>query len=771
MTISFEQMQALLQQQQQQFEQSQMRLLESLTKMSLQPTAVNPETTAVESVVSSIREFQFDPNTGLTFESWFKKYEDIFNIELAKLEDAQKVRLLLRKLGSTEHDRYINFILPKHPRDCTFKDTVETLSHIFGEPTSLFNTRYQCLKLVKDPNSDWVTYAGNVNQYCERFKLRTMTEDQFKCLIFACGLQSGEDADIRTRIISRLEQHPDLTLQSITTECQRLVNLKHDTAMIERQSHSSVCTVSPHQDKPMLPGSNSTKKPRTACWHCGELHYSRFCKFKRHTCSTCHKRGHKDGLCKRGSNFRETTDNKGHNHPERARAVTTCSAVNTRSKRKFVQIKVNDRKVRLQLDTASDITLISRRTWEQIGRPAVVETSQTAHGATGDWLKIAGQIECTVQFNSASFQGVCYLTEHHDLNLLGLDWMEPLQLLDQPLNAICNRTSAAQAIKIDGQKNPVKADLRSWYQASKPWERVHIDFAGPIEGITYLVIVDSYSKWPEIHPMNQTTASATVAKLVDLCSIFGIPEVIVTDNGTQFTGELFQSWCAKNSIQHIKSPPYHPQSNGQAERFVDTFKRALLKSKGEGTPRETIPIFLTAFRTTPNRNTPEGRSPAECMLGRKPRTTLDVIRPQQHRVGSRDDRMERQFNRHHGTRDRCFSPGAAVYARNYRGNQRWIPAQVVRKRGEVTYDVKVGSMVWSRHVNQLRRAEATVDSSQDKNLQLDILLDTFNVDRRVPITEATSELARISMLPRRRSNRRRTRVRPMQIDPRQRSYT
>ena len=83
---------------------------------------------------------------------------------------------------------------------------------MFGEQTSLFNVRYQCLKLVKSPDDDWVTYAGIVNRECENSKLRQMTDDQFKCLIFICGLQSAQDADIRTRLLNRMEQDPELTL-------------------------------------------------------------------------------------------------------------------------------------------------------------------------------------------------------------------------------------------------------------------------------------------------------------------------------------------------------------------------------------------------------------------------------------------------------------------------------------------------------------------------------------------------------------------------------
>ena len=66
-----------------------------------------------------------------------------------------------------------------------------------------------------------------MNRECERFKLGAMTADQFKSLFFVSSLQSHSDADVRTRILHMLEQEPNLTLQAISTECQRLLNLKH----------------------------------------------------------------------------------------------------------------------------------------------------------------------------------------------------------------------------------------------------------------------------------------------------------------------------------------------------------------------------------------------------------------------------------------------------------------------------------------------------------------------------------------------------------------
>ncbi|KAF6775728.1 hypothetical protein AHF37_05050 [Paragonimus kellicotti] len=134
MTISMEQMQALLQQQQNIFEQSQAKLIEMLThKLSNQSLGVvtQDHVSTPESMIQQVSEFHFDAIGGVTFDSWFHKYEDIFRVEMAQLPEDKKTRLLLRRLGTTEHERFVNFILPKHPRDLTFEETTRTLSQIF----------------------------------------------------------------------------------------------------------------------------------------------------------------------------------------------------------------------------------------------------------------------------------------------------------------------------------------------------------------------------------------------------------------------------------------------------------------------------------------------------------------------------------------------------------------------------------------------------------------------------------------------------------------
>ncbi|VDL98112.1 unnamed protein product [Schistocephalus solidus] len=95
----------------------------------------------------------------------------------------------------------------------------------FGEKSSLFTIRYQCLKLVKNDADDFLMLAIIGNRKCENFKLRSMTEDQFKCLVFVCALQAPCDTETRTRLLSKIEQDPDSTLQTLTAERQRIKHL------------------------------------------------------------------------------------------------------------------------------------------------------------------------------------------------------------------------------------------------------------------------------------------------------------------------------------------------------------------------------------------------------------------------------------------------------------------------------------------------------------------------------------------------------------------
>lgn len=184
---------------------------------------------------------------------------------------------------------------------------------------------------------------------------------------------------------------------------------------------------------------------------------------------------------------------------------------------------------------------------------------------------------------------------------------------------------------------PVKTTLSSWPVPPSAWHRVHVDFAGPVNKNMFFIMVDAFSKWPEIFRMPAAITSAATIKVIrEVCGRFGSMDVLVSDNKPQFTSEKFAVFCRGEDIRHIRTPPYHPQSNGQCERFVDTFKRAMKKQLDWGD--ESLQRFLQMYRATPNPNRQQVSRRAhawkeiEVTVGRG-EATCTSPGPAQHQVG------------------------------------------------------------------------------------------------------------------------------------------
>lgn len=237
-----------------------LQITQLLTRLAA-PAPTNTEQ-VLEALSTNISEFTFDPDNGITFEKWFSRYAELFENDARKLDDAAKVRLLLRKLDTTSHSRYVNYILPKQPKDLQFAETISTLKKIFGTQSSIFHRRFQCLQLVKSEADDIISYGGMVNRAVEDFEFQNCKIDQFKCLVFICGLKAPRYADIRARLLSRIEgetaEHP-VTLQTLIDEFQRLVNLKADTTMIEQPSSLKPSVRAVSEKKNGKPQPNSMK--------------------------------------------------------------------------------------------------------------------------------------------------------------------------------------------------------------------------------------------------------------------------------------------------------------------------------------------------------------------------------------------------------------------------------------------------------------------------------------------------------------------------------
>ena len=178
---------------------------------------------------------------------------------------------------------------------------------------------------------------------------------------------------------------------------------------------------------------------------------------------------------------------------------------------------------------------------------------------------------------------------------------------------------------------------------------------------------------------------------------FGLPKVIVTDNGTCFTSKCTK-FTRQNHIRHFTIAPYHPSSNGLAERAVQTFKQGM-KKQLISTVYTKLSHFLFYYRLTPHTTT--GVAPAELMLKQRPHSHMDLIVPslnykQQQRQKSLHDRTTRQCT---------FQQDDLVMVHSFNKGPKdnWLTATVVSTSGGKSYKIKLtDGRIMRRHTDHIR---------------------------------------------------------------------
>ena len=211
------------------------------------------------------------------------------------------------------------------------------------------------------------------------------------------------------------------------------------------------------------------------------------------------------------------------------------------------------------------------------------------------------------------------------------------------------------------QHSPAPAQLHLWEWPDQPWNRLHIDFAGPVKGSMLLVVVDSYSKWLEVHTMPSITSSQTIEKLRSIFATHGLPKTIVSDNGPSLVSSEFKKFLQLNRIRHITSAPYHPSTNGLAERAVQTVKQGIKQMEGDSL-EEKLSRFLHKYRITPHSTT--GISPSELLMGKRLRSRLDLIYPDvSNQVEGKQWKQKCYHDKKQATR--TFINGDLVYSEDF----------------------------------------------------------------------------------------------------------
>ena len=184
-------------------------------------------------------------------------------------------------------------------------------------------------------------------------------------------------------------------------------------------------------------------------------------------------------------------------------------------------------------------------------------------------------------------------------------------------------------------KMPPPEPLKMTPLPSAPWKEVAIDFVGPFPTGDYImVVIDEYSRFPEVETLTSTSARAVIPKLDAIFARQGIPEVLKSDNGPPFFGHEFRKFTEYLGFEHRKITPYWPKANGEAERFMQTIEKCIRTANTDGKNwKQEMHKFLRQYRATPHSTT--DISPSEALNQRKLKTTLPELAPVNHSVQSK----------------------------------------------------------------------------------------------------------------------------------------
>ena len=187
--------------------------------------------------------------------------------------------------------------------------------------------------------------------------------------------------------------------------------------------------------------------------------------------------------------------------------------------------------------------------------------------------------------------------------------------MSSQINDMVSRCSTCCEYRSKQQKEPMVLSPLP----TMPWQRVASDLF-KLENLDYLVVVDYYSRYPEIALLKDTTSSTVITHMKSIFARHGIPSELMSDNGPQYSSELFKLFAQEWEFRHTTSSPKFPQANGLAERTVQTVKNLIKKAIKNG---KDPYMAILEYRNSPMGDGLE--SPAKLLMGRRLNTKLPCI--------------------------------------------------------------------------------------------------------------------------------------------------
>lgn len=281
---------------------------------------------------------------------------------------------------------------------------------------------------------------------------------------------------------------------------------------------------------------------------------------------------------------------------------------------------------------------------------------------------------------------------------------------------------------------PSKEPIQQHEFAARPWNKVGADLCD-FYGRTLLVVSDYYSNFIEVENVTRANTNGVAKALKAMFARYGVPDILISDNGPQFSSSEFATFAKKWGFEHITSSPHYPQSNGKAENAVKTVKRLFTKCRDTG---QSEFLALLDWRNTPSEGI--GTSPSQRFLGRRCRTLLPIsgsllqprypVEEDARAINNQKERQQQYYDQHVKPL-KPLKTGEAVRVR-LPGKKTWSPAICSGMVGPRSYEVATGEQVLIRNRRHLIQSgeqpeldlpDSEVEGHDEQNEQ-----DSTNVD-------------------------------------------
>ncbi|EYB94088.1 hypothetical protein Y032_0175g486 [Ancylostoma ceylanicum] len=394
-------------------------------------TSPAPRVDPYGDLVRDLPTFNYEGDEDETFNAWYTRYGPVIDDRGKALSDDRKRNLIVEKLDKATYKTYSEHVLPLKPQEIGLATTIDNLRKLFGPKRTLIRRRYEFLQSKCPPlNGAYVPYREYGNMIKRKFEdasMKDVDSDSLKCLVFLSGLTDPSHSETRLRLLNQLnrlkESDPAPLLDDFINECETFVTLRTDNRAIESKEVNAAYQRKPaKQDRkhPYSPnkGFRYRRQPRDRSLHSPSRNERSASPAKKH----------------------------GTKRPKRKHRCRNIAA-SAHGARTYLKVRINGHPTRLQLDTGADITMISRRTWEDMDSPKLDRSTITIRTADGSAMNILGSFKAAFTIfdrkgRPTEGTGCCYVTESTDL--LGLEWciqMHDYKELREQYN--CKLASAA----------------------------------------------------------------------------------------------------------------------------------------------------------------------------------------------------------------------------------------------------------------------------------------------------------------------------------------